>query len=121
MENEIQNEMNFKVEKIRKQVEYFEDNPDNQVEEWKTCLDEVAVLFKDVAKQQLFSENEEFSDIKPEDIKFLLIPFYQSELIQKFQDNRSAKLTLAIKFYEEFYKILKQYNYLTKEVRMRFY
>jgi len=113
---ELQNEMSNKIEKIRRQVEYFEENPENQINEWKLCLDDLSTLFQEVARQQIFSVNEEFSDIKTEDIKFLLIPFYQAELIQKFTDSRGNKLKLALKFYDEFYKILEQYNYLTKEV-----
>jgi len=112
---ELLSEMNFKMEKIRKQIDYFEENPDNQVTEWKACLDELSLLFQDVARQQIFSSNEEFSEIKTEDIKFLLIPFYQAELIQKFSEGRPSKLKLALKFYDEFYKILELYNYLTKD------
>jgi transposase len=42
--------------------------------------------------------------------------FEKLEDLQKFMDNRDAKLELALRFYEEFYKRLNRYEYLTKEV-----
>ena len=118
---ELINEMSGRIEKIRRQVEYFEENPENQVTEWKAAMDVLALLFKDVAKEHIFSANEEFPDIKTEDIKYLLIPYYQAELIQKFMDSRLDKIKLAFKFYDEFFKILELYRYLTKDVYITYF
>ena len=79
-------EINITMEKLRRRVEYFEENPDNQIKEWEECLDQLTILFKEVVRQQVFSKNEEFEELKTEDIKFLLIPFYQADMVQKFME-----------------------------------
>jgi len=72
-------------------------------------------LQNQVKKEGVFAENETFNEIKPEDLKFLLISYFQGELIQKFMENRDAKLELALKFFDDFYNRLDSYEYLPKE------
>lgn len=38
---------------------------------------------KDVIKEGIYSKNEEIDDINTEDLKYLQIPFYISQLLQK--------------------------------------
>jgi len=109
-------ELNKLMEEVRRQMENFEEDPSKREDEWKKTLDSLIQINNAVKNQGIFSENEQFSEIKPEDLKFILIPYFQGELIQKFMDNRDAKLDLALRFYEEFYKRLNRYEYLTKEV-----
>jgi immunoglobulin-binding protein 1 len=110
----MEEELNFRAEKIRSRIEKIEDEFD-KIEEWKKLLDEINEVKLKIFGSGVFSENEEFKDIKTEDIKFLLISFYQAELIQKFNENRDNILLLSLQFYKEFYSILKKYEYLTKE------
>lgn len=100
----------------RKYEEYSEKGYDKKYEDdWKKMLNELNDIKVLVFKEKLFSDNEEFKDVKTEDIKFMLIAFYQSEVIQKFMVNRKNILEFALKFYDEFYKLLKSYEYLSKE------
>lgn len=110
----MEEELNFRTEKIRTRVEKIEDEFD-KTEEWKDLLNELNEVKLKIFSSGVFSDNEEFKDIKTEDIKFLLISFYQAEVIQKFNENRDNILLLALQFYKEFYTILKKYEYLTKE------
>jgi hypothetical protein len=104
------------MEDARREMESFEEDPSKREEEWKKTLDSLIQINNEVNKEGIFSENEQFSEIKPEDVKYLLIPYFEGELIQKFMENRDAKLEIALKFYEEFYSRLNKYEYLTKEV-----
>ncbi len=103
------------MEKLRKKFEDLENDSEGKIEEVKKLFNEFNNIFIRVRDNQTFSKNEEFSEIKTEDIKYLLIHYYQSELMQKFMENRDVRLEQALKFYEEFYKILNMYSYLSKE------
>jgi len=103
------------MEDVRKKMESFEEDPSKKEDEWKKTLDSLINLNNDIKKDGTFAENESFNEIKPEDLKFLLIPYFQGELMQKFMENRDSKLELALKFYDEFYKKLDSYEYITKE------
>lgn len=106
-----------RIEVIRqKYEEYSEKGYDKKYEDdWKKMLNELNDIKLHIYKEKLFSDNEEFKDVKTEDIKFMLVAFYQSEIIQKFMANRKNILEFALKFYDEFYKLLKSYEYLSKD------
>jgi len=110
----MEDDLNLRVEEIRKKVEKIEDEFD-MTEEWKKLLNELNEVKLKVHAAGIFSENEEFKEIKTEDIKFLLIPFYQAEVIQKFMENRENIISHSLQFYKEFYNILEKYDYLTKD------
>ena len=110
-------DLNKRMEEARKQMETYEEDPSKKEDEWKNTLDNLIQINNLVTKEAIFSENEQFSEIKPEDVKYVLIPFFQGELIQKFMENREAKLNFALRFYDEFYKKLYKYEYITKEVK----
>ena len=111
-------DLNKNMEEVRRKMEKYEEDPSKKEEEWKNTLENIIKVNNSVKQLGIFSENELFSEIKAEDLKFLLIPYFQGELIQKFMDNRDSKLDLALKFYNEFYKKLEIYEYLTKEVKI---
>ena len=110
-------ELSKRMENVRRKMEeYGEKAYDKKYEDdWKKLLNELNDIKLKIYKEKIFSDNEEFKDIKTEDIKFMLVAFYQSELIQKFMVNRKNILDFALKFYDEFYKLLKSYDYLSKE------
>ena len=106
-----------RLDKIRRKLEQFEENgyDKSYEEEWKGIFDSLVEIKTYVDKEKIFSDNEEFSDIKTEDLKYVLISYYQSELVQKVQTNRKNMLTVSLKFYTDFYKLVKSYNYLSKD------
>jgi hypothetical protein len=116
----MDDELNTKMEKMRKEYEGLEDEYIEKMEEWKKRLDNLNYLKIRVHNIGIFSENEEFNEIKTEDLKYLIIPFYQAELIQKFSENREMILGHSLKFYDEFFRCLQKYEYLNKD-RVDFY
>ena len=116
MENICSEDLNIQMETVRIKIEVFEETYETDEEKFKAAIDELSLILKEVSRESKFSPNESFNDIKTEDIKFLLIPYFQGNLIMKFMENREVKLLIALKFYDEFYKILLAYQYLEKEV-----
>lgn len=110
------------IESIRKKYEEYEEKgyDVSYEEDWKVMLDNLNEIKKRVFQNKVFSDNEEFSDVKTEDIKYMLIAFYQAETIQKFQVSRKKLLRFALTFYNEFYKLLDSYNYLSKEQKAQY-
>ena len=113
----MESSLSQRLETVRRKIEDYEQKSyDKKFEEdWKKLLNELNDIKLKIYKEKIFSDNEEFKDIKTEDIKFMLVAFYQSELIQKFMVNRKNILEFALKFYDEFYKLLQSYEYLSKE------
>ena len=113
----MENSNSIRIEQIRRKIEQYEENgyEKSYEEEWKGVFDALNEIKTYVDKEKIFSDNEEFSDIKTEDIKYMLISYYKSELVQKVQTNRKNMLNFGLTFYGEFYKLLKNYNYLSKE------
>ena len=109
--------MSEQLESIRRKYEEYEDKgyDKSYEDDWKQMLNDLNNLKIKVYKEKMFSDNEEFQDVKTEEIKFMLIAFLQSEIIQKFQTNRKNILEFALKFYDEFFKLLQTYNYLSKD------
>jgi len=111
----MENELSINIEEVRKQIEKIEDEGVDKIEEWKKRLDLLNSIKIKIHVNQIFSENEEFKEIKPEDLKFLLVSFYQAEQILKFMENREMMLGHALKFYDEYFKLLEKYDYLSKD------
>ena len=104
------------IELVRRKLERYEEEggPYDQ-EELKNMLNLCSIIMKEVHSNGLFSTNEDFNEVKTEDIKYLLTPYYQSEILQKFMENRDSKLDLSLKFYDEFFKVLDNYGYFHKD------
>ena len=84
-----------RIENVRRKIEdYSQKGYDKKYEEdWKKLLNELNDIKIRIYKEKIFSDNEEFKDIKTEDIKFMV--------------NTKNILEFALKFYDEFYKLLK--------------
>lgn len=113
----MEESLNIRMENARRKVEKYEDTGYDKAleEEWKKIFNDLNEIKVEIYKNGIFSNNEEFKDIKTEDLKFLLVSYYQAEMIGKFNENRESIMSFALKFYEEFYKLLVKYDYLPKE------
>jgi len=76
-------------------------------------------IFKEVSSSNTFSLNEDFAEIQTENIKYMQIPYYQSVLIQSIDTTntyeRQKNLNISIQLYDEYYKLLKSYSFISKE------
>jgi hypothetical protein len=58
----------------------------------------------------LFSPNEDISDIDPQHLKYLLLPYYQAETMFRLMDERKKRIQVAKNFYDEFLKLMDYYE-----------
>ncbi len=86
-------------------------------EEVMSLFNQLVNYTKEISSLSLFSGNEDFEEIQTENIIYLLITYYQAELILMISDmnERKKNIKLSIKFYEEYFKILRTYQLITKE------
>lgn len=111
MENTESNIINC-YKKVNYYIENLESDPKLILEQF----DKLNEIMKEITRNSMFSGNEEFKEIPFDNLKYLMIPFYQAELLVLLQnENREKNLKLALQFYNEFYKILKTYKYLDKK------
>ena len=83
-------ELNSRMEDARKQMETYEEDPSKRDDDWKKTLDTLIQINNHITKEAIFSENETFAEIKPEDMKYLLIPFFL--LVFPCGDTNTTKL-----------------------------
>lgn len=88
-------------------------------EEILRLYNSLSAILKEVSSSSTFSSNEDFAEIQTENLKYILIPYYQSELIQIIDTSntyeRQKNLLVSIQLYDEYYKLLRNYSFLTKE------
>jgi hypothetical protein len=83
------------------------------------------VLVEQVQSHNVFSPNEEIADILTENLKFLLIPFYQGDTLFRLMDERKdrikiSKVSLILNnqgFMNEFLKLMNHYGFVNDDVR----
>ena len=69
---------------------------------------------KGIQKENLFSPNEEISDIDPHHLKFLLLPYYQGETMFRFMEERKKRIISSKGFFDEFLKLMNHYDLVNK-------
>lgn len=112
----MESTLSEKTERLRKLYCKFEENLDVDKKEYTDAFNLCIQLTDDIRKEGIFSKNEEFKEIPPENYKYLIVPFYHAEICLKFVENRKNVVTFAIKYYQTFFSILKDYEFLSKEV-----
>jgi hypothetical protein len=65
----------------------FEDGINNSDEYFEKTLDDLMTLIKAVKGASIFSENETFNEIDPQNLCFLLVPYYMAETSFRVMDN----------------------------------
>lgn len=104
-----------------KKVNLYIENLENDKKLILEQFDILNEIMKEITRNNMFSGNEEFKEIPFENLKYLMIPFYQAELLILLQnENREKNLKLSLQFYNEYYKILKTYKYLDKKEEDKF-
>lgn len=102
------------LHKTIKRINQMTDNLESDKEKIKEQLDILIKIFQDVVNNSIFSPNESFEEILTENLRYLLVPFYQGEVLLLLQENREKNLSIVVRFYEEFFKVLQDYKFLDK-------
>lgn len=63
----------------------------------------------------MFSDNEEIKEIETDNIRLLLTPYYEADVLNRIMDNRLERVKLSQTFYLEYLKLMNHYGMLEKE------
>lgn len=77
-------------------------------------LNEVRQLVNDIQRLGLFSPNEEIKEIATENLKLIMAPYYQADVLFRIMDQRGERVKMAHVFYLEYLKLLDHYGVLEK-------
>lgn len=108
MENQL-GQLVSKINKIKNEGEY------PSKEDTLKMFDDLVFYMKEVQSQSLFSDNEDFEELQTESIKYMSIPYYQAELLLMIGEDRKKHINLAVLFYDEFFKLLSNYKFISKD------
>jgi len=67
----------------------------------------------------MFSPNEELKEIATENLKLLMAPYWQADVLFRIMDNRKDRVKLAHVFYIEYLGMLNHYGVLEKDQQKR--
>jgi hypothetical protein len=62
----------------------------------------------------VFSSNEELSDIHTENIKLLMIPYYQAQVLMRLMEDRDESVKKGHTYFLEYLKLMNHYRLLDK-------
>jgi hypothetical protein len=115
MESNNQNEMIEKMHELEKQCIGFDNYINCGDEQYIKTLDGLRALVTKVQSESLFSPNEELKEIQTENLKLLMAPFYQADVLFRIMDQRLERVKMAQVFYLEYLKLLRHYDVLDKQ------
>jgi molecular chaperone DnaK (HSP70) len=84
-------------------------------ENFKKTLEKLRLLVCDIQRLGMFSPNEEIKEIATENVKLLMAPYYEADVLFRIMENRMERVKLAHVFYLEYLKLLNHYGVLEKD------
>ena len=100
--------------RFEKRVVGYEDFIDCEQDHFKETLEGFSTLVERIQKESVFSANEELREIPTENLKLLMIPYYQADVLLRIMENRHENVKLGHTYYLEYLKLMNHYNLLTK-------
>ena len=67
-----------------------------------------------IQSQSLFSPNETLDEVDTDNMKLLMAPFYEAEVLFRIMDSRAERVKMAHTFYLEYLKLMNHYELLGK-------
>jgi len=71
-------------------------------------------LVERIQQENVFSHNEALSEVYTENIKLLMIPYYQANVLMRVMKDRDAMVLKGHTYYLEYLKLMNHYNLLEK-------
>ena len=63
----------------------------------------------------MFSPNENIKEVSTENLKLMMAPYYQADLLFRIMHNRFERVKMAHIFYLEYLRLMNHYDLLEKE------
>jgi len=99
---------------LEKKAIGYEDFIDNTEESYLKVLDGFKLLVEDIKRESVFSANEEMEEIHTENLKLMMVPYYEANVLFRVMDNRPKRVADAHKQYIEYLKLMNHYKMLEK-------
>lgn len=100
---------------LEKRVVGYEDFVNCEEEHFKDTIEGFNKLVERIQMENVFSSNEKLSEIHTENLKLLMTPFYQANVLLRMMENRDDNVKKGHTYYLEYLKLMNHYNLLTKE------
>ena len=68
----------------------------------------------------MFSPNETIKEVATENLKLLMAPYYEADVLFRIMDKRAERVKLSNVFYIEYLRLLQHYGVLEKEQVQQF-
>jgi len=92
----------------------YDNYVDCSEENYMKTLEQLRKLIIQIQRLGVFSPNEEISEIPTENLKLLMAPYYQADLLFRIMDKRDERVKLAHVFFIEYLRLLNHYELLDK-------
>ena len=106
---------NEQFHKLEKECIGYDNFVDCDDEHYIKTLEELRKLVTDIQRQNIFSDNEELTEVETDNLKLLMAPFYEADVLFRIMENRHEKVQMANVFYIEYLRLLHHYGVLEKD------
>jgi hypothetical protein len=100
--------------KLEKRIVGYDDYINCEEEHYKETLEGMDALVERIQQENVFSHNEALSEVHTENLKLLMIPYYQANVLMRVMENRDAMVRKGHTYYLEYLKLMNHYNLLEK-------
>ena len=100
--------------KLEKRVTGYEDFLNCEERHFRETLELFNQLVERIQSEMVFSSNEELSDIHTENIKLLMIPYYQAQVLMRLMEDRDESVKKGHTYFLEYLKLMNHYRLLDK-------
>ena len=101
--------------KLEKKCIEYDNGVDNDDKNYIKTLEDLRKLITEIQRQSIFSNNEELPEVHTENLKLMMAPYYQADLLFRIMENRAERVKMAQVFYIEYLRMLNHYGVLEKE------
>ena len=100
--------------KLEKRIVGYDDFLNCEEAHFKETLEGLNTLVERIQNESVFSANEALSEIHTENIKLLMIPYYQANVLMRLMEDRDTHVRKGHTYYLEYLKLMNHYALLDK-------
>ena len=100
--------------KLEKECVGYNDYVNADEEHFLATNDGLSLLVERIQRENIFSPNEEVTEIATEHLKLLMVPYYQADTLFRIMDKREERVQKAHTYYLEYLKLMEHYKLLEK-------
>jgi len=98
--------------KLEKKVHGYDDYLDCNDESYVVTLESLRLLVVRIQKEHVFSSNEDIKELETDNLRLLLVPYYEAKLLCMIMNDRINRVKLGVDFFIEYLKLMRHYNLL---------